>query len=88
MSNKTQPTNKTVLSVFQSISENTQRQDCEKLLELYKKTLRETPVVWGDRIIGFGQCTNTSTEVVVRGHGLCQVLRLANTHLHYILCVI
>ena len=55
MPNKTQPTNKTVLSVFQSISENTQRQDCQKLLELYKKALRETPVVWGDRIICFGQ---------------------------------
>jgi hypothetical protein len=55
MPNKTQPTNKTVLSVFQSISEKTQRHDCQKLLELYKKTLYETPIIWGDCIIGFGQ---------------------------------
>lgn len=54
MSNKTQPTNTLVTSVLKSITDDTQRKDCQRLTQLFRKTLNEKPVVWGDHIIGYG----------------------------------
>jgi len=54
MSNKTQPTNTSVTSVLESITDDSQRTDCQQLLLLFRETLNEKPVVWGENIIGYG----------------------------------
>lgn len=54
MPNKTLPNNKSVTAVFEAFADESQYKDCLKLTQLFSKTLQENPVVWGDRMIGFG----------------------------------
>ncbi|MEI6089784.1 MAG: DUF1801 domain-containing protein [bacterium] len=52
---KTQATTNSVLDFINSVENETQRQDAYTLLEIFKKATNEEPVMWGDKIVGFGK---------------------------------
>jgi hypothetical protein len=54
MPNKTIPTTASVPAYIASLSEASQQRDCKTLVELFMRTTGQKPVMWGDRIIGFG----------------------------------
>ena len=51
---KTRPTNQSVDEFIASVENETKRSDCEVLLELMQQLTGESPVMWGDSIVGFG----------------------------------
>lgn len=51
---KTKPTRKSVARYVRSIEHQQRRADAEVLLQLMQEVTGETPVLWGDSIIGFG----------------------------------
>ncbi len=52
---KTKPTNKDPLHVIASISHPQKRMDAENLLGLFGRATGEKPVVWGEKLIGYGR---------------------------------
>lgn len=52
--NKTQPTRASVEVLVGSLAYEWQRQDSAKLIEVMQRISGETPVLWGQNIIGFG----------------------------------
>ena len=54
-SNKTKPTNASVDTFIRKIVDQNKQSDCRKLLELMQKITRNTPKMWGNSIIGFGE---------------------------------
>ena len=52
---KTQPTRKSVRHYIRHLENPVRRQDCEKLLDEMTQITGETPVLWGDSIVGFGR---------------------------------
>lgn len=52
--NKTQATTASVDDYIAAIADELKRKDTQTLLDLLKKITGDTPVLWGDSIIGFG----------------------------------
>ena len=52
---KTRPTRKSVQRYINNLDNPARRRDCEALLALMSRLTGETPVLWGDSIIGFGR---------------------------------
>ncbi len=52
--NKTQATTASVDDYIAGIADELKRKDSQTLLDLLKKITGDTPVLWGDSIIGFG----------------------------------
>jgi Domain of unknown function (DU1801) len=52
--NKTQATSASVDDYIATIADELKRKDTQTLLDLLKKITGDTPVLWGDSIIGFG----------------------------------
>lgn len=52
--NKTTQTENNVLSFLQSVPQEEMRIESLKLLELFKKSTKQEPRMWGPNIIGFG----------------------------------
>mgnify|MGYP001818533911 CR=1 FL=1 len=52
---KTQPTRKSVRRYISQLENPVRRQDCEKLLDEMTRVTGESPVLWGDSIVGFGR---------------------------------
>ena len=54
--NKTQPTEFDVLDFLNSVEHKTRREDGFAVLGMMEEITGEQPVMWGDGIVGFGQC--------------------------------
>lgn len=52
---KTRVNDANVEDFINRVENDTKRQDSFTLLEMYKRITKETPKMWGDSIIGFGQ---------------------------------
>ena len=52
---KTRVNDASVEDFINSVKDETKREDSFKLLEIYKKSTKEPPKMWGTSIIGFGQ---------------------------------
>lgn len=52
---KTRVNDASVEDFINSVEDETKRKDSFKLLEIYKKSTKEPPKMWGTSIIGFGQ---------------------------------
>ena len=52
---KTQKNDASVLDFINSVEDETKKQDCLRLLEIFKECTGEQPAMWGSSIIGFGQ---------------------------------
>ena len=52
---KTQKNDGDVIAFLNSVAHEKRRTDSFKVLELMKEVTGETPKMWGDSIIGFGQ---------------------------------
>lgn len=55
MPNKTIPTNASVPAFIAALPDEARRKDCKALVTIFKKATGQKPVIWGDRIIGFGK---------------------------------
>ena len=53
--NKTRPGDAPVQDYINSIKNDTQRQDCERLLSMFSQLSGEPATMWGPGIVGFGQ---------------------------------
>lgn len=51
---KTQKNDASVLDFIDSVENETKRQDCQKLLEIFKECTGEEPAMWGKSIVGYG----------------------------------
>ncbi len=51
---KTRKNNSSVLEFIDSIEDETKRQDCLTLLQIFKECTNEEPVMWGTSIVGYG----------------------------------
>ena len=51
---KTKPTDQSVESFLNSISDDQRREDCFTVLELMKRVTQTEPQMWGSSIVGFG----------------------------------
>ena len=51
---KTQPNDADVDKFISRIEHPTRKADAKVLLELFRKVTKQTPIMWGDSIIGFG----------------------------------
>ena len=51
---KTQPNDADVDTFISRIEHPTRKADAKVLLELFSKVTKQTPIMWGDSIIGFG----------------------------------
>lgn len=51
---KTQPTNEDVLIFLNKIDNEQRKQDCLRLLDIFKEVTSFPPRMWGDSIVGFG----------------------------------
>lgn len=56
---KTRPTDNDVLEFIEKIDHPTRRKDAFVLLEMMKEITGESPVLWGESIIGFGRYAYT-----------------------------
>lgn len=52
---KTQKNDASVLDFINSVQDEIKKQDCLRLLEIFKECTGEQPAMWGSSIIGFGQ---------------------------------
>lgn len=52
---KTKATTQKAEDFLNTVEPVSKRQDCFELLELFKKTTGEKPVMWGTSIVGFGK---------------------------------
>ncbi len=52
---KTQKTDVNAYGFVESLEDEVKRNDCLKLIEIFKTVSKEAPVMWGSSIIGFGQ---------------------------------
>ena len=52
---KTQKNDASVLDFINSVQDEIKKQDCLRLLEIFKECTGEQSVMWGSSIIGFGQ---------------------------------
>ena len=53
-SNKTQATTASAKSFIDSIEDQEQRKDCQKINSLMRKITGHKPLMWGDSMVGFG----------------------------------
>jgi hypothetical protein len=53
MANKTQPTNKSIHELLESIDDTCKKEDTLKLIGVFEEVIGVPPVIWGDNIIGF-----------------------------------
>ncbi len=51
---KTKQTKQNVEKFLNSVEDELKRKDCFTILEMMKKITKEKPVIWGNRVIGFG----------------------------------
>lgn len=51
---KTQPNDQSVEDFLNSVENDTKREDSFTILELMKEETGAEPIMWGDRIVGFG----------------------------------
>ena len=51
---KTQPTDLSVDEFIESIPDESRREDCRAIRQLMAEVTGESPVMWGDSIVGFG----------------------------------
>jgi len=54
MALKTQPNDASVTDYLATIEDDTRRADCEAICALMQRVTGAEPVMWGDRIVGFG----------------------------------
>ena len=54
---KTKKTTKSVAQFIKSVEDAQRRKDCEAITELMKKATKSEPKMWGEAIVGFGDCT-------------------------------
>ena len=52
--NKTRPTDVSVADYIASKANAQQRDDCRRLMALYRKVTRRNPRMWGPSIVGYG----------------------------------
>lgn len=52
--NKTRPSQKSVREFVLSVEHQQRREDALKLLEIFAQQTKQSPVLWGDSIIGYG----------------------------------
>ena len=52
--NKTKQTNASVDMFINSLKDETEREDCYKIIKIMKSITKEEPKMWGPSIIGFG----------------------------------
>lgn len=64
---KTKATNKSVEKHIESIEHPVRKADAEVLLGMFKKVTGEKPVLWGEKIIGFGSYHYKSTRSTQEG---------------------
>lgn len=55
MALKTQPTKKDAITFLNAIQKEQKRNDAFEILKLMQEMSGDTPVIWGENIIGFGQ---------------------------------
>lgn len=53
--NKTLPTDASVDAFLEAVEPARRRDDARRLLQVMAEVTGETPVLWGDKIVGFGQ---------------------------------
>lgn len=51
---KTRPTDASVEDFIDAVQDEKRRADAHRVLEIFKETTKEKPVMWGPSIIGFG----------------------------------
>jgi Domain of unknown function (DU1801) len=51
---KTQRNDSSVAAFIDAVEDETKRQDCRKLLEIFKQCTGEEPAMWGTSIVGYG----------------------------------
>jgi len=54
--NKTQPTQPSVASFIDALTDETRRADAKAVVKMMQKAVGEKPKMWGPSIIGFGSC--------------------------------
>ena len=54
---KTKPTNKSPLQVIAAIPSENKQADAKKLLEIFGRVTGQPPIVWGEKLIGYGLYT-------------------------------
>jgi hypothetical protein len=52
--NKTKATKASPTAYIAAISDESRRRDCEQLVTLLSKATKQSPVMWGNAIVGFG----------------------------------
>lgn len=52
---KTKPTDASVSDYLVQVPDERRRQDCQTLLEMMREITQAEPVMWGDRMVGFGR---------------------------------
>lgn len=52
--NKTKQTNASVDKFINSLKDETEREDCYRIIKIMKSVTKEEPKMWGPSIIGFG----------------------------------
>ncbi len=52
---KTKITDNDVIKYLHSVDDEKKREDCLKLLDIFKETTNEQPKLWGNNVIGFGK---------------------------------
>jgi hypothetical protein len=53
---KTRPTDASVTAFIDGIENETRRDDCRALIPLMEELTGATPRLWGENIVGFGEC--------------------------------
>lgn len=52
---KTKPTAESVSAFIDKVSDQTRREDCQKVIDIMKDVTKEEPEMWGTSIVGFGR---------------------------------
>lgn len=52
---KTKPTDASVSDFLAQVTDEGRRQDCQTLLEMMQEITQAEPIMWGDRMVGFGR---------------------------------
>ncbi|MEQ8407953.1 MAG: DUF1801 domain-containing protein [Gammaproteobacteria bacterium] len=52
---KTNATQASVQDFVNTIDDEVKRDDCQQLVDLFAKATRQKPIMWGDKIVGYGK---------------------------------
>jgi len=82
---KTKQLDTSVAEFLKTIPDEQKRKDSMALLDMMKKTTKETPRIWGNGTVGFG-VFHYKSEAARRVTGILPASRPGNKTLQYMLC--